>query len=280
MVDEIERTDYGSLSPYDYAEWLDSMNPVDERDYWGKRYQARSEDEKLLSAIIRDAYLKNSREVHSGSSPFVVIFRDSKQVLTAPITSPRGCTILVSRYGLTDWDAALTAALQDLATLLLEEGQWTISWRELVRRLGVSPDPVRFQYREPVGSVAVLKTPYGDLPVIFGKTMLGTVGGAQSGVVIAASRTHVELEDRLGVVHRLRAEEVHPQSGRLDRVVPLTKVVGSLSTVRFGESSLERGGKTFYALEHLSGRRVSVLAADGEKLVVKVDELTDAVRHG
>jgi hypothetical protein len=269
---KIKRTDYESLSPDDRAQWIRSMVEVNRsRTFTDSQSGPHSADEELLVAVVTDLVELNPRW---DLNRFGLFFGQSKRRLLGRDFPGRAQWLTVSRYGMGDWDAALTAVLQELAGILSEDPKRGKRWTKMVGKLGASPAPVEFIFREPVGSVRTLKTPYGDLSVAFGVTELSTANRTLGGRVISASRTHVELEEKPGVRHRLRIEEVHPDSGKLDRVVPLTKLVGYLTTVHFGKSSLERSGKTFYALEHISGRRVSVLAADGEKLIVKVDELT------
>jgi len=277
---KLQPKDYEALSPADYAQWVDSLVLANSQKRHAPSLQPETDAERLLVAILTDLLDQYYRQLKDPRVHVAVVLKRTKKTLAARERMDSGTgrhlysQIAVSRYGFADWDAVLTAALQVVAAIVSEDPKRGKLYRRAAKKLGVAPEPVEFIFREPVGSATVLKTPYGDLPVIFGKTMLATADGERGGRVIAASLTHVELEQRQGVVHRLRAEEVHPDSGKLDCLVPSSKLVAYQYQVDFGKSSLERNGKTFYALEQISGTILSALAADGERCFVTADELT------
>lgn len=260
---EIKRTDYQSMSPDALTAWVEKLSTLRGDS------SAQSPEERLLVAIVADIRELNrdqfSREWQPG-----VVFSESKKRLIR--WDDFWHNIRVSRYGMSDWNSVLTAVLQEVAVRLSGDEKRGQGWADYAQALGVSPAPVEFIFREPFGSRGTVKTPYGPLDFTFGKDSITAPDGSWTGVPIAVVKDFVDIEDSSGQVHRVRGEEIHPHSGDLTKVLPVTKR-GIYADVHFGKSFVEEGGKRFYALYQISGVRVATLSADGLKSTARVMEL-------
>lgn len=259
------------MSSTDLEVWVERLAATSNSNtklwhYW----HAKSAEEKLLAAIVTDILqLNGSRFLNFNMS---VVFTESKTDLV--LRDDRWYQIKVSRYGMVDWDAVYTATLQEVAAILSWDYQRGQSWADYALALGVSLAPVEFIFREPYGSRGTVKTPYGPLDLTFGRDSITAPDGSWSGVPISIIKDFVNIEDRTGRVHRVRGEEIHPDSGKLTRVLPLSKTVGRAYRVRFGKSFIEDSGERFFALYQVSGSRVAVLSASGERRTVLARDLT------
>jgi len=267
---EIKRTDYQSMSPDALNAWVEKLSSASNNgamlwDYW----HAKSFEEKLLAAIVTDIRQRNQDQFPQLASK--IVFSDSKKDLI--FRDFRWNDIRVSRHGMGDWDAVLTAVLQEVAVDTSEDQERGQAWADHARALGVSLRPVEFTFREPLGSRGTVKTPYGPLDLTFGQDWITAPDGSWGGVPIAIVKDFVDIEDKSGKIHRVRGEEIHPHSGDLSKVLPVTKRI-SYTNVRFGQSFVEQDGKRFHALYRISGSRVAALSADGEKRTVEIKALT------
>lgn len=253
--------DYRSLSPEELAEWIEAEVASNQsraglHSYW----QPKTEKERLLTAIVSSCA--------DDSYGFSLIFGRSKTKLIS--YDPRRGWIELSRYALADWDLAFDAIMQIVAELLTGYERETDQWHRAVAKLGASPKLRELVVRDPLGRRDSMATPYGPLDFTVGRTQFHTEEGL-GGVVIAANRELITIEAKDGSIHRLRAERLHPDSGRLDRVIRRIQTFHGES-VHFGESYVEKDGKRYYAIEWIS-HRVMALAKDGSRLTPLATEL-------
>lgn len=260
--------DYRSLSPEELAEWIDAgVKANQDRTGIGDSYwQPQTEQERLLTAIV-------SGIAEDSAHNFGLIFGLSKNKLISYIPRPKW--IEISRYALTDWDVAFDATMQVVAERITGgHRRNAIEWRNAVKALGASTQLHKLVVRDPVGEYGSMVTPYGPLDYTIGKTQLHTDDGI-SGVVIAANREILTIEAKDGSIHRFRAERLHPDSGKLNRVIGRTKTRKG-QTVHLGKSNVVnvKDGKRYYAIEWISPYRVMALAKDGSRLSPKATELS------
>jgi len=266
---EIKRTDYQSMSPDALNTWVEKLSSASNSNsklwnYW----HAKSFEEKLLAAIVTDIRQRNQDQFPQFTGQLV--FTDTKKSLVN--WDDYWSHIRVSRHAMGNWDAVLTAVLQEVAFELSGDEARGQDWADHARALGVSLRPVEFTFREPLGSRGTVKTPYGPLDLTFGQDWITAPDGSWGGVPIAIVKDFVDIEDKSGKIHRVRGEEIHPHSGDLTKVLPVTQRI-CYTNVHLGKSFVDEAGKRFYALYRISASRVGTLSADGEKSIARITDL-------
>lgn len=260
------RTDYSSLSSEALDLWLEERSALVKAP-WPDRWQPSSEDELLLQAVISDA-------LGDLAEDYTVVFGKSRNDLVRTYVYPN--RIEVSRFVLEDWDLAFDLAMQEVARgLLLSVGGYSRAARQkMAARLGaLGRESSEFVYRGEHGKLVTLSTPYGPLAVVLGVDQFSSTVSGVSGLVVDGFGEWVSLEDAQGKAHRIRAEEIHPESGDLNEIIQHRAQVGGHAVV-YGESFANGpDGEALYALYRISPSKIAVISESGTRSTVAPAEL-------
>lgn len=228
------------------------------KTYW----EIKTPKEKLIAELIQDTL--KSRNLHG----WTVIFSRAKNVLGSCYHGTK--EIVISRRVIeSDYVKAIDTAMHEVAHAVAgHEAQHGPAWQKIAVELGAAPKPaIAYVDSTDDGKITTVSTAYGTVQVTLGMTKFYSLSNDINLTLTSVGRGYARGVDENGSNYRVLADEVHPLHGNplkiRKRQYAFTTRTGALHNVTLGTSTLNHGGKTYYALR-TKQKNVFGVTVDGQ----------------